>query len=87
MVIKNNNHFFQVPVFISATIVDRSGRNLSGQTSEAFLISTQHGQPFAVGLNCALGAKEMRPYIEVISKNTTSLVLCYPNAGSFFLLF
>ncbi|VDN58166.1 unnamed protein product [Dracunculus medinensis] len=71
----------EVPVFISATIVDRSGRNLSGQTSEAFLISTQHGQPFAVGLNCALGAKEMRPYIEVISKNTTSLVLCYPNAG------
>ena len=71
----------EVPVFISGTIVDLSGRTLSGQTGEAFLISTKHGHPTAIGLNCALGAKEMRPFIEAIARNTTSLVLCYPNAG------
>uniref|UniRef100_A0AC34QE42 Methionine synthase n=1 Tax=Panagrolaimus sp. JU765 TaxID=591449 RepID=A0AC34QE42_9BILA len=71
----------EVPVFISGTIVDLSGRTLSGQTGEAFLISTRHGKPMSIGLNCALGAKEMRPFIEAISLATTSLVLCYPNAG------
>uniref|UniRef100_A0AC35GA74 Methionine synthase n=1 Tax=Panagrolaimus sp. PS1159 TaxID=55785 RepID=A0AC35GA74_9BILA len=71
----------EVPIFISGTIVDLSGRTLSGQTGEAFLISTKHGHPTSIGLNCALGAKEMRPFIEAISRNTTSLVLCYPNAG------
>uniref|UniRef100_A0A7E4V8H0 Methionine synthase n=1 Tax=Panagrellus redivivus TaxID=6233 RepID=A0A7E4V8H0_PANRE len=71
----------EVPVFMSGTIVDLSGRTLSGQTGEAFLISTRHGDPTAVGLNCALGAKEMRPFVEAISLNTTSYVLCYPNAG------
>lgn len=71
----------EVPVFMSGTIVDLSGRTLSGQTGEAFLISTKHGNPTAVGLNCALGAKEMRPFIEAIALATTSYVLCYPNAG------
>ncbi|VDD92473.1 unnamed protein product [Enterobius vermicularis] len=70
----------EIPVFLSGTIVDLSGRTLSGQTEEAFLISTSQGQALAKGLNCALGAKEMRPFIETVSKNTTSLVICYPNA-------
>lgn len=73
----------KIPVFLSGTIVDLSGRTLSGQTEEAFLISTSQGQALAKGLNCALGAKEMRPFIETVSKNTTSLVICYPNAGNF----
>ncbi|XP_067942603.1 methionine synthase-like [Watersipora subatra] len=71
----------RLPIFISGTIVDMSGRTLSGQMSEAFLISTSHAQPLCVGLNCALGATEMRPFIETISLNTTAFVLCYPNAG------
>uniref|UniRef100_A0A0N4ZJY8 Methionine synthase n=1 Tax=Parastrongyloides trichosuri TaxID=131310 RepID=A0A0N4ZJY8_PARTI len=70
-----------IPIFISGTIVDLSGRTLSGQTGEGFLISTRHGDPVAIGLNCALGAEEMRPFIEAISRNTESLVICYPNAG------
>eukprot|EP00058_Branchiostoma_floridae_P018971 XP_002604460.1 hypothetical protein BRAFLDRAFT_122283 [Branchiostoma floridae] len=70
-----------VPIFVSGTIVDRSGRTLSGQTSEAFVISVSQAEPMCLGLNCALGATEMRPFIEAIGKNTTSYVLCYPNAG------
>uniref|UniRef100_A0A8C5N771 Methionine synthase n=1 Tax=Gouania willdenowi TaxID=441366 RepID=A0A8C5N771_GOUWI len=69
------------PVFISGTIVDRSGRTLSGQTAEAFVISVSHAKPLSIGLNCALGAAEMRPFIEAIGKSTTALVICYPNAG------
>ncbi|XP_004854658.1 methionine synthase isoform X1 [Heterocephalus glaber] len=69
------------PVFISGTIVDKSGRTLSGQTGEAFVISVSHGDPLCIGLNCALGATEMRPFIETIGKCTTAYVLCYPNAG------
>ncbi|XP_075059832.1 methionine synthase isoform X2 [Mixophyes fleayi] len=69
------------PIFISGTIVDKSGRTLSGQTGEAFVISMQHADPLCIGLNCALGAVEMRPFIEAIGKCTTSYVLCYPNAG------
>ncbi|XP_063958762.1 methionine synthase-like isoform X2 [Lytechinus pictus] len=71
----------QVPVFISGTIVDKSGRTLSGQMSEAFVISVSHMNPMCLGLNCALGANEMRPFIEAISLATPSYVLCYPNAG------
>uniref|UniRef100_A0AC35U6X1 Methionine synthase n=1 Tax=Rhabditophanes sp. KR3021 TaxID=114890 RepID=A0AC35U6X1_9BILA len=71
----------EIPVFISGTIVDMSGRTLSGQTGEAFLLSTQHGKPLAVGLNCALGANEMRPFIEAISREAEFLIICYPNAG------
>lgn len=71
----------EVPVFLSGTIVDLSGRTLSGQTGEAFLVATRQGEPTAVGLNCALGAKDMRPFIEAMSNFTDQFVICYPNAG------
>ncbi|XP_062269769.1 methionine synthase isoform X1 [Platichthys flesus] len=69
------------PIFISGTIVDRSGRTLSGQTGEAFVVSLSHAKPLCIGLNCALGATEMRPFIEAIGKSTTAFIICYPNAG------
>ncbi|XP_004690795.1 PREDICTED: methionine synthase [Condylura cristata] len=69
------------PLFVSGTVVDRSGRTLSGQTGEAFVISVSHAAPLCIGLNCALGAAEMRPFIEAVGKCTTACVLCYPNAG------
>ncbi len=71
----------RLPVIISGTITDASGRTLSGQTTEAFYISIKHANPLAVGLNCALGAKDMRPYIEEISRIANCYVSCYPNAG------
>ncbi|CAJ0585703.1 unnamed protein product, partial [Mesorhabditis spiculigera] len=71
----------EVPVMLSGTIVDLSGRTLSGQTGEAFLIATRQGNAMAVGLNCALGAREMRPFIEAMATFTDTLVICYPNAG------
>uniref|UniRef100_A0A1X7U4P4 Methionine synthase n=1 Tax=Amphimedon queenslandica TaxID=400682 RepID=A0A1X7U4P4_AMPQE len=70
-----------IPVFVSGTIVDKSGRTLSGQTSEAFLFSVTHSKPLCIGLNCALGATEMRPFIQTVSRSTEAFVLCYPNAG------
>ncbi len=70
-----------VPVMISVTITDRSGRTLSGQTVEAFWISIAHARPFSVGLNCALGAEDMRPYLEDLSRIAECFVSCYPNAG------
>lgn len=69
------------PIIISGTITDASGRTLSGQTAEAFWHSVRHAKPLLVGLNCALGAKEMRPYIEEISRIADTFVSCYPNAG------
>uniref|UniRef100_A0A8B9MBW5 Methionine synthase n=1 Tax=Accipiter nisus TaxID=211598 RepID=A0A8B9MBW5_9AVES len=69
------------PIFVSGTIVDKSGRTLSGQTGEAFVISVSHSKPLCIGLNCALGAVEMRPFIETIGKCTTAYIICYPNAG------
>ncbi len=69
------------PVIISGTITDASGRTLSGQTTEAFWYSVRHVKPLLVGLNCALGAKEMRPYIAEISRIADTYVSCYPNAG------
>jgi 5-methyltetrahydrofolate--homocysteine methyltransferase len=66
---------------LSATLTDRSGRTLSGQTLDAFYISVEHSRPFSVGLNCALGAREMRPYIAELSRNVSGYVSCYPNAG------
>ncbi|KAG7267742.1 hypothetical protein CRUP_025495 [Coryphaenoides rupestris] len=69
------------PLFISGTVVDRSGRTLSGQTGEAFVISLSHAKPLCIGLNCALGATEMRPFIEAIGKTTTAFIISYPNAG------
>jgi 5-methyltetrahydrofolate--homocysteine methyltransferase len=71
----------RLPVMVSATLTDRSGRTLSGQTLDAFYISIEHSKPFSVGLNCALGAREMRPYIADLSRNVTGYVSCYPNAG------
>ncbi|CAN5468903.1 methionine synthase [soil metagenome] len=69
------------PLIISGTITDASGRTLSGQVTEAFWDSVRHARPLAVGLNCALGAKDMRPYIAEISRLADSFVSCYPNAG------
>src|SRR5262249_23297881 len=71
----------RVPVMISGTITDRSGRLLSGQTPEAFWDSVRHAAPFSVGLNCALGAKEMRAHVAEIGRVADTLVCAYPNAG------
>jgi len=71
----------RVPVMISVTITDASGRTLSGQTVEAFYASIAHVRPFSVGINCALGGRAMRPYIEELSRIASCYVTCYPNAG------
>lgn len=70
-----------LPIMVSGTITDASGRTLSGQTTEAFLISIQHAPLFSVGLNCALGAKQLRPYLQILSKNAGFNVSAHPNAG------
>jgi 5-methyltetrahydrofolate--homocysteine methyltransferase len=70
-----------LPVMISGTITDASGRTLSGQTLEAFYTSVMHAKPLSIGLNCALGAKEMRPHIEELSRIASCYVSAYPNAG------
>jgi 5-methyltetrahydrofolate--homocysteine methyltransferase len=70
-----------VPLMISVTITDRSGRTLSGQTIEAFWTSIEHARPLTVGINCALGAAEMRPYMEELATISSTWVSCYPNAG------
>ncbi|HNI70477.1 MAG TPA: methionine synthase, partial [Marmoricola sp.] len=69
------------PVIISGTITDASGRTLSGQVTEAFWNSVRHARPLAIGLNCALGAKEIRPYLAELSRVADCFVSCYPNAG------
>ena len=71
----------RLPVMISGTITDASGRTLSGQTTEAFLNSVLHANPISIGLNCALGAKEMRPYIQELAEKSPTFVSAYPNAG------
>ncbi|MCC7039813.1 MAG: homocysteine S-methyltransferase family protein [Burkholderiales bacterium] len=71
----------RLPVIVSGTITDASGRTLSGQTPEAFWNSVRHVKPLAVGLNCALGAALMRPYIEEIARIADTFVSCHPNAG------
>ena len=71
----------KLPVMVSGTITDASGRTLSGQTVDAFWISIKHAKPFCVGLNCALGAKEMRPHLEDLAKIANCYVHAYPNAG------
>jgi 5-methyltetrahydrofolate--homocysteine methyltransferase len=70
-----------LPIWISGTITDRSGRTLSGQTVEAFWNSVRHAKPFAIGLNCALGADLMRPHIAELSRIADTLVAAFPNAG------
>ncbi len=80
-------HFFsktdlpELPIMISGTITDASGRTLSGQTLEAFYISVVHANPISIGLNCALGAQEMRPHIEELSSIAKCYTSAYPNAG------
>jgi 5-methyltetrahydrofolate--homocysteine methyltransferase len=71
----------RVPLMISVTITDRSGRTLSGQTLDAFYTSVRHAQPFSVGINCALGARDMRPYLAELARIAECYVSCYPNAG------
>ncbi|MEO8508887.1 MAG: homocysteine S-methyltransferase family protein [Betaproteobacteria bacterium] len=71
----------RLPIIVSGTITDASGRTLSGQTPEAFWNAVRHVKPLAVGLNCALGAALMRPYIEEIARVADTFVSCYPNAG------
>ncbi len=71
----------EIPIMISGTITDASGRTLSGQTLEAFYTSVMHAKPVSIGLNCALGAKEMRPHIEELSQIASCYVSAYPNAG------
>jgi 5-methyltetrahydrofolate--homocysteine methyltransferase len=71
----------RLPIMISGTITDASGRTLSGQTLEAFYVSVMHAQPISIGLNCALGAAQMRPHIEELSQIAACFVSAYPNAG------
>jgi 5-methyltetrahydrofolate--homocysteine methyltransferase len=71
----------QLPVMVSGTITDASGRTLSGQTTEAFLISVSHIPMLSIGLNCALGASQLRPYLQVLHENASCFVSAYPNAG------
>jgi 5-methyltetrahydrofolate--homocysteine methyltransferase len=71
----------ELPIMISGTITDASGRTLSGQTLEAFYISVMHANPLSIGLNCALGASEMRPHIEELSSIASCFTSAYPNAG------
>jgi len=71
----------ELPLWISVTIVDLSGRTLTGQTIEAFWTSVAHAEPLIVGINCSLGAKEMRPYVADLSRIAPCLVSCHPNAG------
>lgn len=77
----NEKHGGTIPLMISVTITDLSGRTLSGQTVEAFWNSISHAKPLSVGINCALGAREMRPYIKELSRVADCYISCYPNAG------
>lgn len=71
----------EIPIMISGTITDASGRTLSGQTTEAFLVSVSHVPLLSIGLNCALGADMLRPYLKVLNENAPFFVSAYPNAG------
>ena len=71
----------ELPLWLSFTAVDRSGRNLSGQTSDSFWVSVEHAEPLVVGVNCSLGATEMRPFLESLSRVASTYVSCHPNAG------
>ena len=75
------NQLQELPIMISGTITDASGRTLSGQTLEAFYVSVMHANPLSIGLNCALGAAEMRPHIEELSEIASCFTSAYPNAG------
>jgi 5-methyltetrahydrofolate--homocysteine methyltransferase len=72
---------YRLPVSISVTITDASGRTLSGQTAEAFFNSVRHANPLSIGINCALGAKDMRPHLQSLARVSDVMISCYPNAG------
>jgi 5-methyltetrahydrofolate--homocysteine methyltransferase len=76
-----DDHGFELPIMISGTITDASGRTLSGQTTEAFYNSLAHAKPLSIGLNCALGAKELRQYVQEMSRVANCYVSAHPNAG------
>jgi 5-methyltetrahydrofolate--homocysteine methyltransferase len=71
----------EIPLWLSFTAIDRSGRNLSGQTVDAFWLSVEHAKPFIVGVNCSLGATQMRPFVEDLARVAPTWVACHPNAG------
>lgn len=71
----------ELPIMVSGTITDASGRTLSGQTTEAFLISIEHAPLLSIGLNCALGADQLRPYLQILSRESNFMVSAHPNAG------
>jgi 5-methyltetrahydrofolate--homocysteine methyltransferase len=71
----------EYPIMVSGTITDASGRTLSGQTTESFLISLSHVPLFSIGLNCALGADQLRPYVQILKQNSSLLISAHPNAG------
>jgi len=71
----------RVPLLISVTMTDASGRTLSGQTLEAFLVSVEHANPLTIGINCALGGREMRPFVEELARLSRFRMMIYPNAG------
>jgi 5-methyltetrahydrofolate--homocysteine methyltransferase len=71
----------EYPIMVSGTITDASGRTLSGQTTESFLISLSHVPLFSIGLNCALGADQLRPYVQILKQNSPLLISAHPNAG------
>ncbi len=71
----------ELPVMISVTVTDRSGRTLSGQTIDAFWVSIEHARPFSVGINCALGARDMGAYLAELARIAPCFISCYPNAG------
>ena len=77
----SNSPLTNIPIMVSGTITDASGRTLSGQTTEAFLTSVSHLDLLSVGLNCALGADLMRPYVQILAKESPFLVSAHPNAG------
>jgi 5-methyltetrahydrofolate--homocysteine methyltransferase len=71
----------KIPIMVSGTITDQSGRTLTGQTTDAFLVSVQHMPLLSIGLNCALGANMMRPYLQILSSQAPFAVSAHPNAG------
>src|SRR3989454_2013172 len=71
----------ELPLWLSFTAIDRSGRNLSGQTVDAFWLSVENARPFIVGVNCSLGATQMRPFVEDLSRVAPTWIACHPNAG------
>jgi 5-methyltetrahydrofolate--homocysteine methyltransferase len=71
----------KLPIMVSGTITDQSGRTLSGQTTEAFWNSVRHASPFSIGFNCALGAEQLRPYVSELSRISDTYMCVYPNAG------